>query len=193
MTDKPHLRHQLLHDRSRLPDSVRLLAEQQIIAHTLALKHWQHARKIAGYWSVRGEVNTQALMHHVWQSHKQYFLPVIPEHETHLLFAPMTMKSQMHTNRYHIPEPACELTELVSPEDLDVILVPLVGFTAQGGRLGLGKGLYDKTLAPLLKLPRRPYFIGLGFECQKLTHLPLSHWDVLMDAVVTEDSVYSCS
>jgi 5-formyltetrahydrofolate cyclo-ligase len=169
---------------------VRLAAEQQITAHVIAMRQWQHAKSIAGYWSVRGEVNTQLLMHQAWQEHKQYYLPVIVEEESHLLFAPMTMKSQMAPNRYHIPEPICDVAAQVSLDLLDVVLVPLVGFTEHCARLGLGKGLYDKTLAPLLNLPQRPFFVGLGFECQKLSSFPLSHWDVFMDAIVTEERVY---
>ena len=64
------------------------------------------------------------------------------------------------------------------------LLVPLVGFDADGFRLGYGGGYYDRTLAVM---EAKPLTIGIGFELGRLEtiHHPQPH-DVPMDAIVTE-------
>ena len=72
--------------------------------------------------------------------------------------------------------------QVISPEDLDLILTPGIAFTLQGGRLGYGGGFYDryfkKTHCPSL---------GLAFEEQILEDLPLDSWDHLLNGIVTEE------
>jgi 5,10-methenyltetrahydrofolate synthetase len=63
------------------------------------------------------------------------------------------------------------------------LLVPLVGFDAEGYRLGYGAGYYDRTLA---SFPKTPITIGVGFElCRMNTIFPQPH-DIPMDFVITE-------
>ena len=66
----------------------------------------------------------------------------------------------------------------------DVMLVPGLGFTAQGARLGRGGGFYDRWLAGF-----RGKKIGLCFEVQLLQELKIEAHDVLMDFIVTEKRI----
>ena len=72
--------------------------------------------------------------------------------------------------------------------DLDLILVPGLTFDRSGGRLGLGKGYYDRFLKYVR--PDAPK-IAPAFECQLLDEVPVSPHDVRVDMVVTENAVYS--
>ena len=73
-----------------------------------------------------------------------------------------------------------------------MIVAPLVAFDFQGRRLGMGGGFYDRTLAFLTRgsRGRRPHFIALAYEIQKIAELPSDAWDVHLDAVVTESETY---
>ena len=73
-----------------------------------------------------------------------------------------------------------------------MIVAPLVAFDVHGHRLGMGGGFYDRTLAFLARRSRgrRPHFIALAFEMQKIAELPSDAWDVRLDAVVTESATY---
>jgi 5-formyltetrahydrofolate cyclo-ligase len=65
----------------------------------------------------------------------------------------------------------------------DLLVVPLVGFDAQGYRLGYGGGFYDRTIAAMTTKPRT---IGVGFELGRLeTIYPQSH-DIALDNIITE-------
>ncbi len=75
---------------------------------------------------------------------------------------------------------------------LDLLLLPLVGFDADGHRLGMGGGFYDRTLAAL-RPPRcgqRPRLVGIAHDCQRLIQIVPRPWDIPLDAVVTECRVY---
>ena len=61
--------------------------------------------------------------------------------------------------------------------------MPLVGFDAQGYRLGYGGGYFDRTLAALA---RKPLTIGVGFEFARLPTIRPQPHDIPMDFIVTE-------
>jgi 5-formyltetrahydrofolate cyclo-ligase len=73
--------------------------------------------------------------------------------------------------------------ELVPIEEIDVFVVPGLGFTRGGKRLGRGGGYYDFTLQAGPENSRR---VGLAFSEQMVDDLPTSENDVDMDLVVTE-------
>ena len=79
---------------------------------------------------------------------------------------------------WNIPQPAT--VDTVVP---DIALAPVVGFSADGYRLGYGGGYFDRTLAAMA---RRPTTIGVGLEIQLIeTIRPLPH-DIRLDAIMTE-------
>ena len=76
----------------------------------------------------------------------------------------------------------------VSASDMDIILVPLVGFDESGNRLGMGKGFYDRTLS---HAGTRPQVIGLAHDCQEADLVPES-WDVPVGMVATGTRLIRC-
>ncbi len=69
----------------------------------------------------------------------------------------------------------------------DIVIVPLLAFDADGGRLGYGGGFYDRTL-PGLNGARA---IGLAVEAQRMDTLPLAGTDVTLSEIVTEAGVFA--
>jgi 5-formyltetrahydrofolate cyclo-ligase len=78
---------------------------------------------------------------------------------------------------------------------LDMLIVPLVGFDGRGRRLGMGGGFYDATLAFLRRrrIWKKPYLIGLAFECQRVTEIPSEPWDIRLNAILTEKEFFRFS
>jgi 5-formyltetrahydrofolate cyclo-ligase len=68
----------------------------------------------------------------------------------------------------------------------DVVFVPLVGFTAEGARLGMGAGHYDRWLAAHPGVTA----IGLAWDCQEVAELPLEPHDRGLAAVVTPTQLF---
>lgn len=68
----------------------------------------------------------------------------------------------------------------------DLVIVPLLAFDRQGGRLGQGGGHYDRTLEALRGEPSPPAFIGLAYSGQARTDLPREPHDQPLDGILTE-------
>ena len=81
-----------------------------------------------------------------------------------------------------IPEPDPRRCTVVSPVDIDWMLLPGLAFDRRGGRLGYGGGYYDRLLP---RLPRSKR-IAAAFECQIVDAVPRGPHDVLMDRLITE-------
>lgn len=71
----------------------------------------------------------------------------------------------------------------------DVVIVPLLAFTDEGGRLGQGGGHYDRWLAAHPGVTA----IGIGWDCQLVEAMPLEAHDRLLDAVITPTRFYERS
>ena len=69
--------------------------------------------------------------------------------------------------------------------ELDVILMPLVGFDNDGNRLGMGGGYYDRTLAYTRHAIKKPVLIGVAHDLQRVDRLPYASWDIPLNAIVT--------
>jgi 5-formyltetrahydrofolate cyclo-ligase len=104
--------------------------------------------------------------------------------------APMTFarhsdpygEADLEVGPFGILQPEADAEPLVP----QVLFVPLVGFTAEGVRLGQGGGHYDRWLAehpPVLA-------VGLAWDAQLCAALPAEPHDVTLDAVVTPTRIY---
>jgi 5-formyltetrahydrofolate cyclo-ligase len=99
----------------------------------------------------------------------------------------------LRTNRLGIDEPQGSGT--IDARWLDVVFLPLVGFTRSGLRLGSGGGYYDRAFAfrQLRRAWHTPPLVGLGYAFQEVEGLSAAAHDVLLDAVVTEEGIIRCA
>lgn len=82
--------------------------------------------------------------------------------------------------------------ELIFARQLDLILLPLVGFDGNGNRLGMGGGFYDRTLGYQHRHQKwlRPRLVGLAHACQHIDHLEAHARDVPLAAVATDKQLF---
>lgn len=109
-------------------------------------------------------------------------LPVVTAPATPLVFHRWTPDTPMTEGRYRIPVP--QDTEVLVP---DLLLVPCVGFTRDGLRLGYGGGFYDRTLHALAP---RPQTLGIAYDALEVASLVAEAHDLALDAIVTESATY---
>jgi 5-formyltetrahydrofolate cyclo-ligase len=88
---------------------------------------------------------------------------------------------------FGIPEPPAE-APVCRLEDIELFLCPGMAFTAAGGRLGRGKGYYDRSLAAAPAALRA----GVCFREQIVPGLPVEPHDQPMHFLVTPDAVRDC-
>lgn len=165
------------------------------ITNNLSNSHlFRNSQRIAGFLSNDSEPDLTPLMQLAWQQKKQWLLPIIGlPNVNHLWFAPYKENEPLVTNRFGIGEPDTPLHDATRSYGLDLVLMPLVAFDTSGNRLGMGKGYYDRTLK-FLRLRRhwrKPRLVGIAYELQKFEQLPSQSWDIPLDAIVTEKSIYN--
>ncbi|TWH71465.1 5-formyltetrahydrofolate cyclo-ligase [Azomonas agilis] len=162
---------------------------RQLVQHPI----FRRARHIAFYLANDGEIDPHYLLKAAQRRNKAIYLPVLarwPRHKMH--FQRLRPKESLSLNRFRIAEPRFQPTQQRAAWTLSLILMPLVGFDEQGGRLGMGGGFYDRCLAFHNQAPtHRPLLFGLAHECQKVDQLPIQTWDIRMQSIVTDGGFYS--
>lgn len=137
---------------------------------------FQAAHTVLLYHSLPTEVCTHNFIER-WSGAKLLLLPVVVGSELELRC--YTGPGSMVAGRYGILEPVGPaFTDWAS---IDLVAVPGVAFDSHGGRLGRGKGYYDRLLP---RLPRARK-LGICFPFQLVESVPTDPHDVLMDAVIT--------
>jgi 5-formyltetrahydrofolate cyclo-ligase len=192
---KPHqIRHQIKAHRQQLNQSTLKLHSQKALHLATSYSPFKHGRRIAFYIAVRGEMDPSPLLQRALCTGKSVFLPILRERPARgLWFAPFTARSGLSKNRFGIPEPNYSHNKLVMPWSLDLVFVPLVAFDSEGHRLGMGGGYYDRTFAFKTKRShlKGPTLVGLAHEFQLQSKLPVMPWDIPLDAVITEETIYN--
>ncbi len=178
--DKARLRSELRRRRRALGPAEQQAAARAVAGSIALLPAWAQARHIALYLAADGEVGTGDLERVGRDTGKQLYLPVIRDDDS-LAFALWDTRATLQVNRYGIPEPPPASTYREA-RDLDIIVMPLVGWDRRGGRLGMGGGFYDRTLAGVTG----PLLVGLAHSCQEVESLPLEAWDARLDYIATE-------
>ena len=176
------LRRQLRQTRRNLSSQ-----EQQSAALQLSSRFKEHAdfhltsgKRVALYLTNDGEISPHVLCADFWEQGIETYLPVVQG--KHLTFARYSSETVWQENIFGIKEPVT--MDYVSGEELDLVLLPLVGFDSKGGRLGMGGGFYDRTFANK-KTTEKPRLIGLAHDCQEVKSLPVEGWDVPLEAIIT--------
>lgn len=95
-------------------------------------------------------------------------------------------KEQLLLSPYGIPEP--KYGKIISPNHIDIILVPLLCVDSNGYRVGYGKGYYDRFLAQCKK---ESLIIGLGLFNEFIVIDDLDEFDIPLDYYVTPSELYS--
>jgi 5-formyltetrahydrofolate cyclo-ligase len=187
------LRQQLVDRRRALLPATRLAAAQGLRRTLEQLPEYFTDTPVAGYWACRGELPLNLVIPPLASRGQQFLLPVTTA-DQHLLFAPWQAGDPVQPNRFGIPEPVTPTTWM-TPAELELVLVPLLGFDRRGRRLGYGGGYYDRSFA-FLKAgarPREPLLVGVAYAFQEVPQLRAEPWDVTLDFIATEHELIDCS
>jgi len=141
---------------------------------------------VALYHPVNSELDTEPLFDALTERGLAVCLPVTPPRKGPLTFRRFAAGEPLIEGRYGIMVPDDKAAEV----DPDVIVVPLLGFTRAGGRLGYGGGYYDRTLEAL-RAKKDVLAVGYGFAAQEVDALPHGPRDEPLDWIVTEREAFA--
>jgi 5-formyltetrahydrofolate cyclo-ligase len=167
--------------RNALTRSDQLQHAEAVARRFVASRVMLSFKRFAVYAPSVGELDPSPIADRLLAANKIVTLPVV-ERSRELGFYRYDDNTRIVRNRFDIPEPDTSVAALVPTAILDVVLVPLVAFDEAGIRLGRGGGYYDATFGAR----RHALLIGLAHELQRHEGIVHQHWDVPLDAVITE-------
>jgi 5-formyltetrahydrofolate cyclo-ligase len=185
---RQQLRQQMRQKRRSLSSLQQWQAGRQLCRKLSQQPVFQRAKHIALYWPNDGEIDPSQLLEQARRHKKKCYLPVLSP-EDKLWFNEYRRGEGLKRNGFGIPEP--QQSRFRSAKALDIVLLPLVAFDKQGGRLGMGGGFYDRTFAWIKQHPkmRAPLLIGLAHSFQQVEQLPLESWDIPLHGIATEQGL----
>ncbi|MBA1227600.1 5-formyltetrahydrofolate cyclo-ligase [Stutzerimonas stutzeri] len=190
---RPVLRRKLRQTRRQLSPAQQRHAARRLYRQLSHHPLFRRARHIALYLSNDGEIDPRLLLRAAQRRGKATYLPVLnPWPRTRMVFQRIEPGERLRRNRFGIFEPVIRTARQRRVWALDLLLMPLVGFDGNGGRLGMGGGFYDRSLAyrARRKNSHKPTLLGLAHECQRVDRLPLESWDVPLLGTVTDRGWY---
>lgn len=158
-----------------------------ICGRFMELPAYRTAKSVMWYVDAGSEVRTRHTLPEALTHGKRVVVPWCVVETNQLELFHLEDMSELVEGAYKILEPKAELRALpnkvVRPEELDLVMVPGTAFDPRGGRMGQGKGYYDRLLSRAR--PDAP-LVALAFDCQIFDEIPVASHDVFMDQVLTE-------
>lgn len=138
------------------------------------------AKTILLYYSLPDEVKTHEFIER-WKAEKQIILPVV--------IGPSELELRRYTGKQDLVKGAFGIEEPIGKifnnfQDIDLAIIPGVGFDFNGNRLGRGKGYYDRLLPKI-----KAYKIGICYQFQLFEEIPTDQYDCPMNEILTEKDI----
>jgi 5-formyltetrahydrofolate cyclo-ligase len=190
MADDPQARKAAIREqarKNRVAQKDKDELSKAVCSRFTALPAYRAARTVMWYVDAGSEVRTRHTLPEALTHGKRVVVPWCVVETNQLELFLLEDMSELVEGAYKILEPKDELRNLpakkVQPEELDLVMVPGTAFDPRGGRMGQGKGYYDRLLSRAR--PDAP-LVALAFDCQIFDEIPVAAHDVFMDEVLTE-------
>lgn len=175
---------------------------QQVWDKIIELPAYQSAKSVGLFLSMpKGEINTDFIINRAVSQGKEVYVPQVGANfelcDMELLKVPHqgdpTFHKKWPTNKWKIPEPPEDILPLpaASPGDIDLLIVPGLGFDAKGNRLGQGKGYYDRFISRMTTNSQTLPLVAVGLDVLFVDDedIPVADYDRQMDKIVLPSRV----
>ena len=185
---KQGIRSRYLGLRNNLSAGERKQKSQEIWEHVKGDPKYQAAREVLVYMDYRSEVMTTGLVEELLaDTSKKVFAPKVEG--MHIRFYEIKSLDELKKGYQGIREPEENPEKRFTPDMAArleaVVLVPGAAFDRQRGRIGYGKGFYDRFFSDYGEV----YGIALSFSCQIAKEIPMEPHDRRPDIIVTENGI----
>ncbi len=178
MPPKTELRSLTRAQLARMSPAAVGTASESIRQSIPSLPRWQDARVVAAYAALPGEPDLRPLD---WVGDRTVLLPRVDGED--LVFHAVSNANQLKSGTFGVMEPDPAKCPAFDPREADIIFVPGLAFSAEGLRLGRGRGFYDRLLAAL---PADILRVGVCFAEQIMADLPSEPHDEEVDVVLSQ-------
>jgi len=174
---KAALRKHLLEKRDATSAELREISSEKIHQNLKKIIEYTNSQNIACYFPIGSEVDTHDVMLNILKQGKNLLLPRIVDNN--IQFHIVSNLEKLERGSFEIMEPkdSCE-----KAKKIDCVLIPTVGVSKLGVRLGYGYGYYDRFLSSTNAVK-----ISLTYSKQIVKSIPSDSHDIKIDWIVTED------
>ena len=179
--DKNDLRNKYINIRNNIDNKN---VKSNIIFNKIINDEVFNSSKVIGmYYSLKSEVDTHALIEYALDIGKIVCLPKIVK--DNMKFYKIDYGTRLKKSKFGVLEPPSKKENLVTTDDIDLLIVPGVCFGKDRNRIGFGKGYYDKYIS-------NNYIntIGLCFSEQIVDYINCDSHDVKINKVITDTFDY---
>ena len=185
---KRELRKRMLAARRALSEEERAAYSAEITEKLLSHSAVTRAQTIFAYAAMSDEVQTESLLSGLLAMGKRVAIPWITGKQG-MEAALVPSMDLLEAGAYGILTVREEQREILSPQEIDCVIVPGVAFGMDGARLGMGGGYYDTFLPKAERAVR----IATAFQCQLTDDIPRLPHDCGVDWIITEQGVFKVS
>ena len=185
--NKSELRAFLRDRRKSIPAPLRAKKSRAILDRLFSHPAYLASKTPALTCSAGTEVDTHPLLRERLSKNLPVLLPRVADSERIVFHRVELSLDRLVLSDRGILEPTPDPTTEVSPTEMDLLVVPGVGFDPEGHRLGQGGGYFDRFLS---HLPASVPKLGLAFNCQVVPEIPCDPHDRPVDEILTEQTSY---
>lgn len=169
--------------RSEWTEEYRQAVSERVCRQIETFLPFVRSHCVALYCALPDEVDLTAILER-YQGDKRLLIPRVEGDDIN--FYSYQPEALITSDDYKILEPTADVEEAVDPAEIELILVPGVAFDLHGGRMGRGKGYYDRFFA------RCPHALraAVTTSLQIVEQIPLEPWDVAMHYIITDSRTY---
>lgn len=180
---KTNLRKKLKHNRAQLSEDYRIESNEKILRNILQLPEYQHAKTIFCYVGTTEEIDTSPLIQHALSSGKSVAVPkcigrgIMEAYQIYSL-------EELRSGYNGILEPDEQCSNIVTPDEIELVIVPCLSANRKGQRIGYGGGYYDRYL-------ERTEACRVLLCREKLMYedIPIEEHDKAMNFVISEEQI----
>ncbi len=178
---KAELRRQLKEEGTRHSAEERQIASDAIRSSLMQWTRWKHASSVLIFHPLPDEPDLIPLVKESLVLGRTVALPAFDvATQSYVALQIRDFDTDLVSGRFGVKEPRAGCP-CVPINRLDFALVPGVGFDLMGGRLGRGRGYYDRLLAGV-----DANKCGVGFDWQVRVAIPLESHDIRLEFLVTQ-------
>lgn len=182
---KQQLRKELKSLRNQLSTAQVEAWSQKICTNILTAPQYSQADVIFGYLAFGNEPNIDAVLQQALLDGKTVCVPQILS-ATEICALQLSSFDDLQAGPYGIRSVGAG--NVIAPQQLELVLVPGVGFAPNGSRLGMGAGYYDRFLAQA----GNAVLLGVTYNALLRAELPVEPYDRPVQYIVTETNVTPC-
>ena len=179
---KSALRAEIKRRELEISDDYIRMSNEGIFKNVISMPEYQNSGNVFAYLSVGYEADTRKIIEHALENGKKVALPLIVS-DGIMEARVISSLTELESGRFDIPAPTAD-SEILYPNELDMIIVPAAAFDLEGRRLGKGGGYYDRYLAGT-----KAFTVGLAREEMLLEEIPMEEHDINVKCVVTEKRI----